>query len=262
MRPVLPYSLTPDPPPLDRGAVHVWRAHIDTAARSEPCLLAALVPEERQRALRFHFREDRDRYVTCRGLLRRMIHLYTGIAPGQVSFRVGPYGKPFLANDTRRGIQFSVAHSGGLALLAFAQREIGVDLEFVRSDLDCREVAQSCFSAEERDDIFSLPALEQKPAFFEYWTCKEACVKADGRGLSLPLESFRIARGRRGWAQAISGPVAAIAPWTIRLLRVGDEYRAAVAAIGWDWTVQPFEIPRMDAEMDCFPEARGYHYSS
>ena len=42
----------------------------------------------------------------------------------------------------------------------------------------------------EWQQVISAPKKEN--AFYKYWTKKEAVIKADGRGLSIPLKSFEV----------------------------------------------------------------------
>ena len=35
-----------------------------------------------------------------------------------------------------------------------------------------------------------MPASQQRRAFFDYWTLKEAYIKARGKGLAIPLDKF------------------------------------------------------------------------
>ena len=223
-------------PELEEGVVHVWRADLDPAPAG--VCAGILSPDERERAARFHFERDRGRFVICRSLLRRLVSAYTGVAPEAVAFAYGSHGKPQLEQDS--ALRFNVSHSHAVALLAFARQEVGVDVERIRTVLDLAGLARTCFSSAERDRIFSCPPERQAEAFFEYWTAKEACIKAEGGGLSIPLRRFSIVP-RGELAEAEVEPGVAMGKWSVRRLAAGAGYRAAVAASGGAWTVIQFE---------------------
>ena len=223
-------------PPLEAGVVHVWRAALEPApVDAGPDVLS---PDERERAARFHFERDRARFTACRALLRRLLGGYTGLAPEAVAFGYGAHGKPYVEQDAQ--VRFNLSHSHGTAMLAFARQEVGVDVERIRAGLDFAGLARTCFSAEERERIFSRPAAEQAEAFFEYWTAKEACIKAEGGGLSIPLRRFSIIE-RGELAEAVAEPGVAMRNWSVRRLAAGLGYRAAVAACGAGWRVLELE---------------------
>ena len=78
-----------------------------------------------------------------------------------------------------------------------AHGPIGVDLEIVRPLEDAALLAEECFTEQERRDWAESGPESSDQAFLWRWTRKEACVKALGLGLSLPLGSFS-AGGRAG----------------------------------------------------------------
>ena len=53
--------------------VHVWEASLTRSASELAALWALLAPDERERAERFAFERDRDRYIAGRGLLRLLL---------------------------------------------------------------------------------------------------------------------------------------------------------------------------------------------
>jgi 4'-phosphopantetheinyl transferase len=122
--------------------------------------------------------------VAGRGFLRMILSRYIGVRPTRLQFCYGPQGKPALAgSDGMGGLRFNVSHSHGLALYAVTRsREIGVDLEAIRLDLDVERIAERCFSSRERSVLAALPAHLRAQAFFACWTRKEAFVKAKGSG--------------------------------------------------------------------------------
>jgi 4'-phosphopantetheinyl transferase len=68
--------------------------------------------------------------------------------------------------------------------------EIGVDVEFQARQNDLDGLAAHYFAPSERDAMRVLPEAERRRRFFDYWTLKEAYIKARGKGLALPLDAF------------------------------------------------------------------------
>lgn len=96
------------------------------------------------------------------------------------------YSKPYFDNDL---IQFNISHSGDIVVCALNDKhEIGIDVEIV-SDIEIDEFKDQM--TEKEWDNISL-ANNIKRSFFDYWTQKEAVIKAHGHGLSIPLKSFEI----------------------------------------------------------------------
>jgi 4'-phosphopantetheinyl transferase len=78
-------------------------------------------------------------------------------------------------------------------MFAFAMRSpVGVDVEIVRTNIACEEIAQRYFSRQEAAELRAAPRQLQAEAFFLCWTRKEAYVKARGEGLQIPLDSFNV----------------------------------------------------------------------
>ncbi len=154
---------------------------------------AHLVAEERGRASRFRQPVDRERFVARRGLLRSVLARYVGAGPSAVRLSHGPYGKPALDTATA-DLEFSLAHSGDAALLAVARgNPVGVDIEWVRHDIDAAALATRVCTPRERAVLGALPPHRRRDAFFTCWVHKEAIAKADGRGLSLSPSEIDVA---------------------------------------------------------------------
>lgn len=162
--------------------VDVWRAPLDLEREETVMWLESLLaPDELDRARRFYFARDRRRYVVCRGILRAILGRYLGEQPEELVFAYGRNGKPRLADG---GLHFNVAHSEGLALLAFTRAgEVGVDLERIRPLPDCEEVARAAFPPEELARLEACPPERRREEFFRTWTRQEAVLKALGSGL-------------------------------------------------------------------------------
>jgi 4'-phosphopantetheinyl transferase len=172
----------------------VWRADLEQPVALQEAFLGLLDQDERARAGRFHFEKHRRRFVLGRGFLRVLLGRYLGLAPDQVRFVYGPYGKPALADEHNTGrLCFNTSHSHELAVYAFVQEnEIGVDVEYIKTDFASEDIARHFFSADEVEALMAIAEKERAAAFFRCWTRKEAYIKAIGSGLSHPLAEFDV----------------------------------------------------------------------
>lgn len=82
---------------LLQNDVHVWCAWLDQSLSSLEWLTRTLSVDERIRAERFQFEQDRQRFIIGRGLLRTILGYYLSIESGRLHFCYGIYGKPALA---------------------------------------------------------------------------------------------------------------------------------------------------------------------
>ena len=199
----------------------------------EPSALdeALLDDEERARSTRFVRPVDRRRFVLAHAALRLFLARCLDIHPTAVRYENGVHGKPRLRPGLP-SLEFNLSHSGGLALLAIARdRSIGVDVEQVRDVPGALSIADTHFSATEREVLRSLPPAEQRGAFFRCWTRKEAVVKAVGEGLSRALDSFDVdlAPGSMSALTRFHGPPGAADGWSLRDLMAPTGYEAAGA---------------------------------
>lgn len=209
-----------------------------------PALEAILTPGEANRAAAFHFAADRELYVIARGCLRIILARYLDTSPGEVRIEVNRYGKPLLADASRRwDIRFNLSHSAPSVVFAFGLgRSVGVDVERIRDDLPYDEVAARYFSPAELRALRSRPMGERRAYFFATWTHKEAYVKGRGLGLALPSERFSVAVGgdaAHPVRDAASDSEAS--PWETIGIDVGSEDSAALAVEGGDWNLHCFE---------------------
>ena len=180
--------------PLGQDDVHVRIASLDCRQSERSFFESILAEDEINRANRFHFQQDRERFIAGRGLLRIILSSYVGVPPGEIIFVYGSRGKPKLRRqDGRPAIEFNLAHSDGTAIYAITQdRPVGVDIELVTDKFPVESVAAHFFSRIEVAALRSLPKDMQRIAFFKCWTRKEAFIKALGDGLSCPLSDFDV----------------------------------------------------------------------
>ncbi|BAR99137.1 4'-phosphopantetheinyl transferase family protein [Blastochloris viridis] len=186
-----------DPGPIGAGEVQVWL--IDLDAVTDVALgqdLAILGPQERGRAAAFATPTLRARHVAAHGALRRILSVHLGVPAATLAFCTSAWGRPFLS-DTSRPFDFSLSHSGRLAVLAVsAGVRVGVDLERLCPDPPY-EIAAAAFSAAERTLLARLAQDERAAAFYALWTRKEALAKGIGCGLDMDLTGLDVSPGLR-----------------------------------------------------------------
>lgn len=228
---------------LPRGEVHIWRIVLEQPGWVVDRLRSILSPDELARADRYVIDRDRRHFAVGRGALRVLLSRYLAVAPGDLAFRAGPHGKPALA-EPEPSLHFNLSHSHGLALLAVARdRELGIDIEYVRPMPDAESMIVRFFSSRERDDFGRLAQVERLTAFFRAWTRKEAYLKALGAGLSLALDHFDVTLGpdEPPRLRRVEGKPDEPARWSFHDLDPHPDYLAALAIEGHDWRLRGFE---------------------
>jgi len=245
--PVPPWRAPPGMLVLGNDEVHVWRATLDQPPSQIQSLLHNLAADEQARAERFCFERDREHFIAARGVLRAILGGYLNREPQRLSFCYNSYGKPALAGESDGdAIRFSVSHSHGVALYAVGRgRDVGIDLERIRSDVAVAQIAERYFSRREVATLRALPAEAQRQAFFLGWTRKEAYIKARGEGLSLPLDQFDVSLAP-GEPAAVLGtqrdPFEA-SRWSLQELTPAPGYAAALAVEGHGWRLTCWQWP-------------------
>jgi 4'-phosphopantetheinyl transferase len=225
----------PELPVLNNKEVHVWRASLEMRPYQLKTLERLLSDDESDRAGRFHFQKGRDYFIAARGILRTILGRYLKMNPANLKFSYGPYGKPELDKKTNPEIiRFNISHSRGLALYAVTQkREIGVDLEYINSGSSFGSIAEQYFSQREAAALKAFPEHLRQQLFFQLWTRKEACLKAQGRGLSGDLKQVNVTGCTGGFPEA-SGPSQEESLWALLDLAVLPEYASALVVEGND----------------------------
>jgi 4'-phosphopantetheinyl transferase len=178
---------------LPDGEVHLHYALEDRL--TDPTLLAAyralLAPEEEKRRVRFHFEKNRHEFLVTRALVRSTLSRYEAVPPAAWTFKQNAHGRPEIAGPAGAALRFNLTNTRGLvACLVARDREIGVDVEDVGREGETVAIADRFFSPSEVEELKAQPADRQRARFFDYWTLKEAYIKARGMGLALPLDQF------------------------------------------------------------------------
>lgn len=233
-----------------RWAVNV--AEWEPSAPAWDFLLALLPADERERVLRFVFRDDQKRALVSRLLQRRCVEVALGVPANEAQIARTKGNKPYLAARPRGSgapnFNFNVSHEGAWVVLASEPLLlVGTD---VAAPLDARrrrqgdgstgpgrakaleeifESMSSSFTAEEWAAIRTPPdAVGQEAVFRRLWSLKEAYIKARGDGLAFPLDrcAFELHGGGDG-GEVVSSRAAAT-------LRVDG-----VVQVAWAFDIEP-----------------------
>lgn len=163
-----------------KDGVHVFKIHAgDHYKKINP--EAVLSAEELAKAARFSHQESRENYVVRKYFLRTLLSQFMGIPHSALVFQLKANKKPAID-----GLFFNVSHSKDLITIAFSATEIGIDLEYIDPYFNYTEVADFCFSAEEKTMVSKAPLSVL--TFYLLWTRKEAIVKATGEGIVEQLQ--------------------------------------------------------------------------
>jgi 4'-phosphopantetheinyl transferase len=170
---------------IDNGFFGVYKADC-LGADTYRAFFDAASPERKSRALKMRQRKDACRMVVADSLVRHALELATGLEPSRMRFGSNDCGKPELHDSD---VHFNISHSGEWVICVVDKKEIGVDVEGYRS-VD-GAIADRFFSEKEKKLIDECGKADSRSGvFFRIWTLKESYVKAIGKGLTCPLDSF------------------------------------------------------------------------
>ncbi len=180
--------------PLPPTEAHLWYAYPEelTAPEDLERMTALLTEEEHDRRRRFHFERDRHSFLVTRSLVRTVLSRYAAAPPSAWTFVPNRYGRPEIAGPAGvPPLRFNVSHTNGLVVCLVAlDREVGVDVEPADRKAPGLSLAERYFAPAEVAALRRLPPSEFGRAFLDFWTLKEAYIKARGMGLALPLSDF------------------------------------------------------------------------
>ncbi|AXE24100.1 4-phosphopantetheinyl transferase [Streptomyces globosus] len=216
---VLDLRHPPRTPPLPS----CWLVTPDAQSIGELLAPRTLDAAEQRTAAAFHSEQEGLGYMTAHVALRTLLGAALGRAPEAIRLVRrpcpdcgGPHGRPAVGGSA---LHFSLARTGGLALIALAARPVGVDIERV-PDPDTAERLASELHPRERHELAALPAGSRPGAVARIWVRKEAHSKGLGIGLARPLDLDYVG----------AGPPPRLAEWQLHDLAAPAGHRAALAS--------------------------------
>lgn len=186
---------------LKADEAHVWITSLADAHNDIVYLTSLLSEDEYERANSYRFTKDRNQYIITRAILRCLLAKYLKQKPNNIEFVYGLWGKPYLLQ--KNTLYFNVSHSKDYALYAIARNyEVGIDLEYIDKTLELKNTISSVLSPVELENWKKLKSNNKTEKFFKLWTCKEAYLKALGKGWlensnEMPIEIFCILKNQK-----------------------------------------------------------------
>lgn len=176
------------------GPPDVWlvRTH-ELPEKAIRSLRGLLSPDELRDELNYKLEEHRRSHVVAKSLVRTVLGTQLGANPRELRFSSNGFGRPELSavDGGHPPVSFNLSYGAGVVVLGVARgRYIGVDVENVQGRMAPLEVAHRFFSMREVQDLNGCDPPDQHLRFFQYWTLKEAYIKARGLGLRIPLGKF------------------------------------------------------------------------
>ncbi|QHT69347.1 4'-phosphopantetheinyl transferase superfamily protein [Rhodocytophaga rosea] len=98
--------------------------------------------------------------------------------------QISSYGKPYIDHQ----VFFNISHAGRYVICALNSEETGIDIEEIQP-IELNDF-NAIFCAEEKFQLSKASNPLQQ--FFKFWTIKESVIKAEGKGLSIPMDQVTI----------------------------------------------------------------------
>lgn len=225
--------------------VHIFRIRLDRPEAEVFAYRKWLSDSEQERAAKFISAHKTREFTITRATLKMILAemLHEDIKNVRISHEKD--GRPCLVNN-EHGVRFSVSHSCDWAMIAVTRgREIGIDLEKLRTDIDYDGLSRRFFSPAEYEALQQCNESLRLRAFFAVWTRKEAIVKAHGKGISLGLKNFdvTIEPDQPPRVLATRWQQVDMPDWILLNVNSAPDYIASLAASGGEITISYREIP-------------------
>ena len=221
--------------------VETWRINLAQFEFAQAHCLRLLDLHEQATAVKFKRPDLYRRYVLVHGLLRLILANYLAIPAQAITIKRTEFGKPYLPDYPE--FNFNISHSG-LTLLIAVTREtaVGVDIEWIKPRSSLAGLVQRCCSEREARYWDSLPEVQQVKLFYQFWTRKEAFVKAVGRGIALGLSEVELNLERDGYFLALPAGCGLCEDWRVVDIITETDLQGALVIAGTESIVQSRNI--------------------
>ncbi|MFC4210505.1 4'-phosphopantetheinyl transferase family protein [Pedobacter lithocola] len=158
---------------IDDNYINVFKISVDIYQTIKDSCKLILTSDELNKANRFAQEDDKKRYIVGKFYSKMLLAKMMDKKPTDIHFEFNKYKKPYINN-----IHFNISHSGDYVVIGLSTNAIGVDIEYINTNLDYQNLIYQCFNGKEIKMITDLYS------FYLFWTRKEALLKATGEGLT------------------------------------------------------------------------------
>lgn len=208
---------------LHVNEVHVWRACILNYHSGSFQLMRLLNDAEKDRMNRYHWQEDKHRFLIRRAMLRILLGEYLNRLPNEICISEGKNKKPIIEN-AGTNLHFNLSHSNAYILLAITNSPVGIDMEEVDPAFDYSDIVNQSFTSEEKKYLHQSDMAVNR--FYELWTRKEALVKATAKGITDDLKVTSCLSGTNVLNKDV---IDSVENWLIESFEVTDGYIGSLA---------------------------------
>ncbi|MCW3072750.1 MAG: 4-phosphopantetheinyl transferase [Bacteroidetes bacterium] len=198
---------------MNNTTIYVLAAEEVTPLFLDEC--RSFLPEQTiKKSSRFHFKKDADIYLLGQLLILRMLRDNNYSLNSLYELKLNEYGKPFIDNK----FHFNISHSKDLIVgICTVEGSVGIDIEAVEP-VNMEDFKDVLTEQEWLGVTQPLTGIEN---FYKIWTSKEAVMKADGRGLSIPLKEVNIEKSKI---------ILSAKEWNVKEILINNEYKLHIAA--------------------------------
>ena len=212
---------------LADNQIAIWSADFATQAFAIDICYALLNKQEQAQAARFKFTHLSQYYIQAHGLLRFLLATYLNENPAQLVFAKAAQGKPYLVDYPQ--VQFNISHSDSQLLIAVGKyAPLGVDIELIKPRKTLADLVLRCFAPCEQSYWQALPQEIQTKVFYQFWTRKEAFVKATGLGIALGLQHCVVNPIKPHYFLTVPAQCGKADAWYCTDLAINNDYSAAL----------------------------------
>lgn len=171
------------------GTIEVFFAETTDLLAEYSRLETYIEKNEKLRAEKLRIKEDRETFLVCHALLRRILAKKLNTCPAGINFTTDINMKPGLPGNP---LFFNISHTREAFAFAVTEHsEVGIDLEKADRNFDFKPLIRRFFSSRECEFILESPE-ESRDRFFFLWTRKEALLKAAGTGITENLSQSEV----------------------------------------------------------------------